>query len=101
MTPDKNGGELKPCPFCKKQVEYFDEIYVHCNCNLVGVYELNKWQNAYCWQELDKVKAQRDRLRVICKQIALILKLEVGGILTKEQSEKILNSALQGAGEGE
>lgn len=64
MTPDKE--TIRPCPFCGKeqQVEHWarDGDIVDPPC--IGDYfSKDEWQNAYCWKELDSLRAENEKLK--------------------------------------
>ena len=64
--PEVNEEELKPCPFCgifnvggRKDLTILDEG-VCLNCGVHGPENDNgeKWNSAYCWKEIDRLKAE-------------------------------------------
>lgn len=72
-----NNEELKPCPFCGSQNLYvrsfgqaglgsYEETHgpVCQDCLDINRVSVNEWQNAYCWKELDKLKAENEALKM-------------------------------------
>lgn len=64
-----SGVELKPCPFCGEQpeIQVKDKIYdvqvVACknvHCDFYVRPEVEDWNSAYCWKEIDRLKKERD-----------------------------------------
>lgn len=63
MTSAEQG--LKPCPFCGKSDNFpCHDSYVDCKC-LSGQYgvDIDIWNNAYCWKEIDSLKACIEELK--------------------------------------
>lgn len=62
MTPDK---ETLRCPFCGNNLEFdnggdfISLICVTCNMEL----PLRMYENAYCWKELDSLRAENEKLK--------------------------------------
>lgn len=47
--------ELKPCPFCGvTPLQMLDGNVAHCS----GCQPVDRWQNAYCWKEIDRLKKE-------------------------------------------
>lgn len=68
-----NKEELKPCPFCGKSVEVEhwegDGDIVDPPC-IGESFTLEEWNNAYCWKELDRLRALNERYKKIVEEYA-------------------------------
>ena len=59
--------EIKPCPFCGGEItKDYDEEIAECNwiqCSLTKEMHESTWNNAYCWKELDRLRALNERYK--------------------------------------
>lgn len=55
--------ELKPCPFCGKKARFIeswkDGNYFYCKeCYKNFNFSKENWNSAWCWKEIDRLKAE-------------------------------------------
>lgn len=87
---DKKEESLKPCPFCGKKAELEDTDNVHLCC-IDGDWYLNNksWNNAYCWKEIDSLKARIEELEKENAEIRKFSKWD------SEESKNLLSDYLE------
>lgn len=110
---DNEGGELKPCPFCglkpkiidTNQTLFHDPQYDGGDYRCCGDYfqvKYGDWQNAYCWKEFDKLRAEKDRLNeVLIEKYIITAQYSGASAYGREDALRDISEDLQGAGEGE
>lgn len=74
-------SELSPCPFCGKDFVQIPGTFAAVMCeNVTGLCPISsiaisgfEWQNAYCWEELDKahaaIRALREAIKILKKSL--------------------------------
>jgi len=60
-------NKLRPCPFCGKKLKNIDPGFYECPESRCDIgFSTRKWNSAWCWKEIDRLKEEIRELLAIC-----------------------------------